>query len=134
MFNEPAEDLIIKKGYFDLIFSSPPYFKKEIYDTCKTQSCNKYPEYQEWVTNFLEKVIENCKHMLKKDGFFVININDIRLGATQYPLTKDTKRLARKHGFKLVNTLYYGLSRIIGTHKTATGQMKREPIFIFKIK
>jgi hypothetical protein len=74
-----SEDFTIEKfpqykGYFDIAFSSPQYFNTEIYSLEETQSCNKYPEYDKWVKNFLRPTLNNAIDVLKEDGYLGINI------------------------------------------------------------
>ncbi len=74
-----SEDFTIKdypqyEGYFDMAFSSPPYFNLEVYSNEETQSYNKFPDYSGWVKHYLAVTINNCIDMLKPDGIFAVNI------------------------------------------------------------
>ncbi len=131
----PAEDFCEYTDYFDLAFSSPPYFCKEQYSKDENQSCNKYKQYDSWRDNFLCKVIFNNYKMLKPNRYFVINIADINLGSKKYPLVNDTIELSIKNEFELDSTLEYSLKKTIGTRASFTDKVcdyKKEPVLIFK--
>lgn len=74
-----SEDFTIEsfpqyKEYFDLYFTSPPYFDTEMYSDDETQSYKKFPTYAQWVKGFYRSTIYNACDVLKKDGIFIINI------------------------------------------------------------
>jgi hypothetical protein len=60
--------------YFDLAFTSPPYFDTEVYSHEDTQSCNMFRTYDAWVKEFFRPTIHNTIDALKDDGIFSINI------------------------------------------------------------
>ncbi len=82
------------KEKFGLAFSSPPYFNKEEYSEEETQSCIKFPVYQDWRDKFWFKTMENIHYLLKKDGIFIVNIHDIKDGKENIPLIKETEDFA----------------------------------------
>jgi hypothetical protein len=75
----PAEEVTFKSGdRFDLAFSSPPYFCKELYqDQGGTQSHLRYKTAQAWLERFLFVVLKRAYKALRPDGFLVINLADI---------------------------------------------------------
>lgn len=62
------------QNYFDLYFTSPPYFNTEKYSEADTQSYKKFPTYYGWLDGFYRNTIYNACSALKKDGIFIINI------------------------------------------------------------
>jgi hypothetical protein len=73
-FCEPSENLAKNpvfrkkyKGYFDVVFFSPPYYRLEMYSG-KNQSTEKYKTYEEWLKNYWEKTIELCYWVLCSGG------------------------------------------------------------------
>ena len=62
------------ENYFDLYFTSPPYFDTEQYSQDSTQSYIKFPRYDLWVKGFYQSTINNACDALKRDGIFIINI------------------------------------------------------------
>ena len=47
------ENVEVKKNYYDLVFTSPPFFKLESYTNNKKQSNKNYSTLKEWFENFL---------------------------------------------------------------------------------
>lgn len=125
IYNCGSEDFIPIKNSIDLAFTSPPYFDTEKYSNEETQSYKKFPTQELWLNDFFGKTIENCKYGLKKDGYLIINIANVK----SYPkLEEDAVKLIEKKGFVLAETYHMVLSSIAGKGK------KYEPIFVFKNK
>ena len=107
-------------------FSSPPYFDWEKYSDEETQSYIKYPTKQEWIEGFLRETIENCYYGLKSGGTLIMNVaNTKRIKNFE----TETTRLAMQAGFHYKDTWYLQLSTQV---KGEVGNVKREPIYIFK--
>ena len=62
------------QSYFDLYFTSPPYFNTERYSQSDTQSYKKYPTYAGWIKGFYRDTIYNACDALKANGVFGMNI------------------------------------------------------------
>lgn len=107
IINKPFEETDLS-GFppFDLAFTSPPYFKKEIYSGESTQSCHRYPEYHNWLTLFWYIVVRGVFNALRAGGVFVINIQDVNIKSKKYPLVDDTIRHAQEVGFDLTERLH----------------------------
>ena len=75
----PAEDFDYSEyeNYFDLVFTSPPYFNVERYSEDDTQSWVRYKSIQAWNEYFLHKSLEKIIPTLKKGGKMAINIADV---------------------------------------------------------
>lgn len=86
----------------DLAFSSPPYFKWEIYTEEETQSVSKFPEYDGWLKNYTVPTIQNIYKYLKDDGLFIINIKNLTRSKNNPKLMDDWLRLAQQNGFELI--------------------------------
>lgn len=69
--NLPAEDYDHTFKY-DFIFTSPPYFSKEIYSNESTQSCNKFKSMEDWENGFLIPTFMNAIKNLRRGGYLVI--------------------------------------------------------------
>ena len=54
---------------FDLSFTSPPYFRREIYSDEPTQSCNRYTTPESWRDGFLLPAMRLQASVLKAGGF-----------------------------------------------------------------
>ena len=75
-----SEDFTIEnypqyENYFDISFTSPPYFDTEKYSDSDTQSYKKFNTYDSWVDGFYRNTIYNSCNALKLDGVFAINIS-----------------------------------------------------------
>lgn len=110
--------------YFDLCFTSPPYFDTEKYSTEETQSYIKYPELERWLDGFLKDTINNCYQYTKPNGYTIINIAN----TPRYDiLEQKTIETALSSGFKHVDTLFMELSSV-----SKNKGRKTEPIFVFQ--
>lgn len=78
-FCTPAEDFDFTQypEYFDIVFTSPPYFNVERYSYDETQSWVRYKGIDAWNKLFLHKVIEKIWPSIKKGGRLYINIADV---------------------------------------------------------
>ena len=63
------------ENYFDISFTSPPYFNIERYSDDITQSHVKFNTYDAWVDGFYRNTIYNSCNSLKLDGVFAVNIS-----------------------------------------------------------
>lgn len=123
LYNKPFEDLDLQDNYYDLSFSSPPYFNTEEYSYEETQSWIRYKTKEDWRDNFLKPIILKNWNVLKDDGNFLINIANVK---TYNSLEDDTIKIAQKTGFKLIKTYKMSLSALMSKG------FKYEPIFWFK--
>jgi 16S rRNA G966 N2-methylase RsmD len=75
----PAEDMDYSDylDYFDIVFSSPPYFNVERYSYDDTQSWVRYNNIDSWNRLFLHKTIEKVWPTIRKGGYLAINIADV---------------------------------------------------------
>ena len=143
VIGEDAEFMSKHKGDVDLCFTSPPYFNKEIYSDDKEQSAIKFPNYEDWLSGFLEPTIKTYFDLLKENRYCLINIADLKTGENQfYPLEQDTIQLAIKCGFEYHRKYGMVMTRTIGTNPSdmrnswldvkSQKTYKVEPILIFK--
>jgi DNA modification methylase len=79
LHESPAEDFDYSdyQDYFDLVFTSPPYFNVERYSNDDTQSWIRYESIQSWNKDFLHKTLEKVIPTVKKGGKIAINIADV---------------------------------------------------------
>lgn len=61
---------------FDLVLTSPPYFNLEIYSEDKTQSVHPNISLDEWLNNFMFKLLDKSWSLLTKDGHLVLYMNN----------------------------------------------------------
>ena len=94
----PAEEF--DPPQVDMVMTSPPYWKKEIYGEAPTQSGVRYSTYTAWLDGFWKPVIERAVRVLKPGGWLVLNVDDFLIGRQPYPLVEDTRRLVLGAGLK----------------------------------
>ena len=124
IYNQPFEDLDVPKDYFDIAFTSPPYFNTEVYSNESNNSCNRYPTYKEWLYGFLKPMISKAVSSVKPGGYIVINIADVKNAPS---LSKDCYKLMEQCSANInIDTYYMALSSIAGKG------VKYEPVFIMK--
>ena len=75
----PAEDFDFTQyeDYFDLVFTSPPYFSVERYSYDDTQSWVRYKDINDWNKDFLQKTLGNLWDSVKVGGYLLVNISDV---------------------------------------------------------
>ena len=78
IINGCAEDVMpnLSSNSYDLVFSSPPYYNLEKYNSEPTQSYLRYRTYESWKESFLFSVIEQCERVVKPGGCLVINVSN----------------------------------------------------------
>jgi hypothetical protein len=69
-----GEDL--EENYYDLFFSSPPFFDLEIYSKDGNQSTSMYTTFDVWLVDFLFKSLFTVYFALKEKGNMLIHISD----------------------------------------------------------
>jgi hypothetical protein len=81
---QPFETADIGNEKFDLIFTSPPYFDLEVYDTnvstATNQSISQYNGFEQWLISFLFRSLLNAWKHLEVGGNMVIHISDFDSG------------------------------------------------------
>ena len=130
VFCKGSEDLILNEK-IDFAFSSPPYFNHEIYIDEGTQSCNKYPEYKDWLEGYWRKTVQNIKTMMKQDAIFGINIGNNSNGFMKQ-IAKDCTDIIESEGFILTDIWYMATSISHLSTKNANSA-KLEPIYFYAL-
>ena len=78
IYYEPFEKADIEGGPYDVIMTSPPFFDVEKYSSGQ-QSINTYPEFNNWVVNFLFASLLKAWDNLKQGGFLILHLGDTKL-------------------------------------------------------
>lgn len=99
LYAMPFEDFEVRQNYYDLVFTSPPYFDVEKY-VGGEQSHTRYSNYDKWRDGFYTTLIRKSYEALKEGGHLILNV-----GEETYPLKRDGKEIASKVGFKFVNQI-----------------------------
>lgn len=120
-----------KDAKFDVVFTSPPYFDVEMYGREEQQSGIRYGNsYNQWLNNFMFKMLLNASKVCCEDGFIVLNIANC---ARCPSLVEDTSQhMTGTMGYKLVETVdMYMPRRPFSSNADKKGS---EPILIFQKK
>jgi hypothetical protein len=75
-FEYQGSEVSAPDGTYDLVFTSPPYWKVEKYQG-ELSSFKKYPKFEDWLENFLFAMIDNSLSVLRPNGHMVINVSDV---------------------------------------------------------
>lgn len=75
-FEYEGSEVSAPEGQYDLVFTSPPYWKVEKYQGDKSSHA-LYKKFDEWMNGFLFKMLDNAYSVLKPDGIMAINISDV---------------------------------------------------------
>ena len=113
LHGEPAEDFDPPSG-LDLVLTSPPYFKKELYGRDETQSWVRYPTYREWLEGFLAPVMVKARDRLRPGGWLVLNVADVTIDGTRHGIVADAKHIASELGLGEPEVLRYELPTLLG--------------------
>ena len=129
-----SETLDIKEeGVVDFAFSSPPYFTLERYCEEETQSYIKYPTLEKWFEGYVKPTIKNIYKLLKKEGYYAVNIADFKIGGNNVKLVEEWIKISEYIGFEYVDQIFMTLQTRRGVgHNSENKRNKKEGIFIFK--
>jgi 16S rRNA G966 N2-methylase RsmD len=115
---------------FDLCFTSPPYFCKEIYSEESTQSCNRYTTPESWRDEFLLPAMKLQASVLKPGGFTIINIADVTIDNEIVPLERWTVECGKAAGLMYKGQEHpYELNYRFGLQGDSVAS---EPVFVFR--
>ena len=140
------------QGKVDVVFTSPPYFAKELYSDDPEQSARKFSEFEGWCEGFLKPTIETAAKWLKSGGVLLWNIADAKFGGKMLPLEQRSIDYAVGAGLVQQETIRLLMSNMPGGNRvkedeagnlTGTAKntcfvnkrlVKFEPIFVFQKK
>lgn len=120
LYNLPAEDVDpdILRERCDFAFTSPPYFRTEIYSDAPTQSCNRYTEQDEWKMGFMYPLMKLQYAALKPGCYSCMNVADTTYRGNKkdehIPLVAWTTEAALAAGFIHESTKSYSIGRHLG--------------------
>lgn len=114
------------KGEIDMIFTSPPYFAKEVYSDDPEQSCHKFNQYEAWRDGFLRPTLETCVEYLKSDRYLLWNIADAAFDGELLPLEEDSCNILKSLGMEYVTTIKMTLAQMPGGNRTVETGEKEE--------
>lgn len=81
---EGFETAEIEANYYDLVFTSPPFFDLEKYSNSPTQSHIKFQTLEEWMDGFMYPFLIKCVASLIKGGHLGLYVEDNKKSGTFY--------------------------------------------------
>lgn len=115
----------------DLIFTSPPYYNIEKYDGMD-QSHKNYKKFEDWLSKFLFKMIDNSWNVLQSKGHLVINISDVYSNHTYNKICNPLyEYCCQLKNSKYIGCIGYEMRKRINSKSNKVGTFC-EPILIFK--
>lgn len=134
------------RGKVDVVFTSPPYFAKELYSEDAEQSARKFSAFEDWCEGFLKPTIETAAKWLKPGGVLLWNIADAKFGGKMLPLEQRSIDYAIAAGLTQDKTIRLLMSNMPGGNRVnedGTGTAKNtckvdgrlvkfEPVFVFR--
>jgi len=134
------------RGKVHVVFTSPPYFAKEVYSEDAEQSARKFSEFEAWCKGFLRPTIMTAAEWLAPGGVLLWNIADAKFGNKLLPLEQRSIDYAVAAGLTQEPTIRLLLSNMPGGNRVnedGTGTAKNtckvngrlvkfEPIFVFR--
>lgn len=113
------------KGKLDLVFTSPPYFAKEVYSDDPEQSCHKFTQYDAWVEGFLRPTLTTAVEFLRSDRYLLWNIADAAFDGKLLPLEEDSCKILKELGMEYITTVKMTLAQMPGGNRTVeTGEVE----------
>jgi SAM-dependent methyltransferase len=124
-----AEDLLphLPNNSFDIVFSSPPYYRIERYYPENGQSWGRYRSYLEWRKGFLTTIISQGCRLLRPGGYFLLNVKD----TFKWPIARDAKMLFPRE-FQSLPTIRYLLPAQPHHRADLSRLYFWEPILVFR--
>lgn len=132
-------------GTRDVVFTSPPYFCKELYSDEPTQSCVRYTTWESWTKQFLWPLMRVCADVAKPGAVIGINVADFKLHNKKqvYGLCGATRLAAHEAGLTYAGQWEHGYERPnwmikrqtdtgAGDHLRNEDRVSTEPLFIFR--
>ena len=99
------ENVELKESYYDLVFTSPPFFNLEIYENESTQSIEQFNTVDKWKHGFLFPLLKKSYKSLELNGHLALYITDFK--GSNY--IKEMKHFIRKKikGFKYEGDIHW---------------------------
>lgn len=146
------------RGKVDIVFTSPPYFAKELYSDDPDQSAIKFNTFDSWVSGFLKPTLETAVEWLAPNRYLLWNIADAKFGNEILPLEEISNKILQSLGMQKVTTIKMALAQMPGGNRvdpetgkpsaknfcrvkepkrgakaqSKTSWLKYEPIFVYK--
>lgn len=126
-FEYAQSELSAPEGKFDLVFTSPPYWKAEKYQG-ELSSHKQYPKFEDWLNNFLFKLLDHSWESLNVGGHIVLNISDIYANHTYNKIVTPVLEYFKNHNPYLIG---YRMGKRVNSKSNQIG-IFCEPMIVVK--
>lgn len=114
---EFEERFQLYEGKVDLVFTSPPYFSKEVYSNDPEQSCHKFTQYEEWREGFLRPTLVTAVQWLASGRYLLWNIADAVFDGVRLPLEEDSRKILEELGMEYKGVVKMALASMPGANR-----------------
>ncbi len=115
IINLPFEDTKLENNTYDLVFTSPPFFDLEIYETDNiNQSVKRYTNIDDWFNKFMAQCIDMSIKALQKNGHLALYIAD----------SMNDKYVKRTHDYIIKNKNIQYIGNIYWINKTSSKKLR----------
>lgn len=101
----PAETHLptLPDQFADMILTSPPYYTLEMY-TAGEQSVRENMTWEQWVSEWLRPVIEQCLRCLQPQGKSCWSVKNFKVGSKVYPLADVVRDIHVERGYTQIES------------------------------
>lgn len=126
-FEYAQSELSAPMEKFDLVFTSPPYWKAEKYQG-DLSSHKQYPKFDDWINNFLFKMLDFSWESLNVGGHLVLNVSDIYANHTYNKIVSPVLNYFKNRNPYLIG---YRMGKRLNSKSMKTG-IFCEPMIVIK--
>ena len=120
------------EGYFDLVLTSPPYWKVEKY-AGELSSHRLYPSFHAWLNGFMFPLLGHAQTALAPGGHILLNVSDVYANHTTNTICRPLVEVAVERGLTYLGAMGYGLGKRTNHRNTKSQQAGfGEPILVFR--
>lgn len=118
-------------GYFDLVLTSPPYYKAEKYGG-EEASHRKFKGFDAWLNGFMYALVENAYASLAIGGKMMLTVSDVYADHRRNLIVGPTVAHARSVGFTYDGAIGYVIGgRPNGNNPSSQRSGFAEPVLMF---
>jgi hypothetical protein len=120
-------------NYFDLVMTSPPYFKAEKYMGSESSHV-LYKAFDQWMEKFLFRMVANAYESLRDGGYLLLNISDVyadhRINKICLPLVDFCRT---QLGLQWGGAFGYDLGKRLNSNNASSSKAGfGEPVLVFR--
>jgi len=126
-FDSRGSEIDPPEGYFDLVLTSPPYWKVEKYQGEKS-SYKLFKKFDDWMEGFLFPMVDNSLLALNKNGVLALNVSDVYANHTYNRIVAP---ILAKYDHLEPKVMGYKMAKRVGSKSMKDGVFA-EPIIVIR--